>query len=210
MSQRGRGHIRNILDQRFGFLVVRKLILGISKEAHWECDCDCGGKKTVRSGHLINGIIKSCGCYRKQRLTSHGQSTGKERTPEYSVWAGMLRRCRNKNDQRYKDYGGRGIAVCTHWEKFENFFEDMGRRPGPEYSIERKNNSLGYFKENCRWATRQEQGANKRNNRRITFQGESLSCREWAKRTGLPKYLIRQRLIRDQWTPEKTLTTPTH
>ena len=74
----------------------------------------------------------------------------------------MLQRCLNKKNARYKDYGGRGIIVTKRWMKFENFLADMRRRPSPAHSIDRKNNDKGYYKRNCRWATRFQQQLNTR------------------------------------------------
>jgi len=72
----------------------------------------------------------------------------------------MVSRCTNKNNPRYYAYGGRGIDLCEAWRKFENFFADMGNRPSSKHSIDRINNNLGYFKENCRWATSEVQMRN--------------------------------------------------
>ncbi len=67
---------------------------------------------------------------------------------EYTAWAAMKQRCNDKNCSSYYLYGGRGIRVCKRWNKFENFFTDMGLRPGPaergptSYSLDRKNNNV--------------------------------------------------------------------
>jgi len=107
--------------------------------------------------------------------------------PLYSVWQGMLNRCRNPKAKAWKDYGGRGITVCARWmEKrngFLNFVNDMGYRPDG-YSIERINNDLGYSPENCKWATKKEQQRNLRTTNRITVDGVEYVVAELAERYG--------------------------
>lgn len=82
-------------------------------------------------------------------------------TKEYGIWRGMLYRCRNKNSREYPIYGARGITVCKRWMKFENFLEDMGKKPKNK-SLDRVNNNRGYMPSNCRWATHSQQMANRR------------------------------------------------
>lgn len=81
--------------------------------------------------------------------------------PLYSTWAQMLTRCYYEKDVAYVTYGARGIKVCARWWHFKNFVFDMGKKPTPKHSIDRKDNNLGYFKDNCRWATRSDQNLNR-------------------------------------------------
>src|SRR5262245_32332545 len=84
-------------------------------------------------------------------------------TPEYRSWQMMKNRCLNPRATDYAYYGGRGIRIAARWMKFEEFLIDMGRKPTPKHTLERRNNSKHYEKRNCCWALRQIQAQNKRN-----------------------------------------------
>ncbi len=124
---------------------------------------------------------------------------------EYHSWAGMKRRAFVKED-RYKTYEGKGIE--EDWvNSFEEFFKDMGVAPSPKHSIERKDNTKGYFKWNCIWATTKEQNRNYSLNRIIEYKGIKMCVTDWAEKMSLPRHLIYHRL-NSGWTVEKTLNTP--
>jgi hypothetical protein len=121
---------------------------------------------------------------------------GKTGTAIHRLWLSMLNRCRDLSNL---NYGGRGITVCERWHSFTNFYADMGDRPSAEMSIERIDNDAGYSPKNCRWATRKEQGANRRTNRYVALNGERVIQLEAAKRLGLARCTISAR-IRKGWS----------
>lgn len=137
----------------------------------------------------------------------HGHGRQGPRSPEYTAWANMLNRCRSLTAQRSHRYGGRGIRVCDRWLDFANFLADMGNRPGDDYSLERKDNNKGYSPDNCVWADRYAQANNTRRNIFFTFQGETLTLAQWARRRGLHVKTLRYRLV-SGWDIEEALTAP--
>jgi hypothetical protein len=92
----------------------------------------------------------------------HGENRRGKKSPEYHAWGNMHQRCGNPNNTEFRNYGGRGITVHKRWQKFENFLEDMGRKPSPKHSLDRKINDFPYSPLNCRWATRTQQRRNQR------------------------------------------------
>ena len=129
---------------------------------------------------------------------------------EYAAWYSMLDRCYNKDCQAWDNYGGRGITVCDRWlgnEGFNNFFEDMGLAPSINHSLDRIDNSLGYFPNNCRWATDKEQARNRRSNKKILLNGEEKSLAEWCEIYNISYFLVKDRL-KDNWDITVALTMP--
>lgn len=117
-------------------------------------------------------------------------------------------RCYKAQHADYKNYGKRGITVCERWHQVENFIADMGNKPFPKATVERKDNHGNYCPENCVWATRTVQTRNKRNTRIVTFEGKDYPLAELAERFDIPLRNIRERLDRSGWTLYRALTTP--
>ena len=132
---------------------------------------------------------------------------GMTKTGTYNSWAAMKRRCLYQKHEHFDCYGGRGIKVCDRWLMFENFLADMGTRP-EGCTLERIDPNGDYCPENCRWATQTEQCRNRRNNRKITLNGETLTLAEWSKRSGVEASKIFYRL-KAGWSAEKAFALAT-
>lgn len=155
--------------------------------------------------------------HRTYRILSHGLSY----TTEYRAWQTMRQRCTIPTNQAYPSYGGRGITVCARWiESPANFMEDMGKKPDPSFELDRIDNDSGYhcgkcedchargvIVTNCRWTTRSVNDRNRRNNRFLTHNGETLTVTEWCERVGLPNDTFLKRLD-NGWGVARALTTP--
>lgn len=195
----------------FGKLTVIELAEIKGKHTKWNCRCSCGGRRTCYGTNLVRGLSESCGCILKEtnreRLTTHGHCKGKE-TSTYNIWLSMKARTVNKKCEAFVRYGGSKILMCDEWlNSFEAFLHDMGERP-EGMSLDRIDNSKGYYKDNCRWATPIEQANNKRNNRLFTFKGKSQTLAAWGRELGINIQTLRNRYYSCKWDIEKILTTP--
>lgn len=202
---------RDLAGQTFGRLVVVAPTRDSRGKHCWQCRCSCGKETRVGAHDLRAGKVVSCGCFLLERIreanTTHGHNKNNaQRSQEHRTWAAMLSRCRNPKDTKYERYGGRGIKVCPRWLKFENFLVDMGRKPSPKYTIERKDNDGNYELDNCRWATRKEQMRNTQRTRLLTHRGKTQCLQDWATELGVRYLTLWSRLARG-WPVEQALST---
>lgn len=179
-----------------GKVFVRLTVLEkieFSKPIKWNCICECGNFKIVYSLNLTNKRTLSCGCLQKEKAkdvnSKHNNcftlNNKRITSVEYRTWSNLKNRCCNSNYILFHRYGGRGIKVCDRWlNSFENFLEDMGKRPEGT-TIDRINNDGNYEPLNCKWATPKEQANNRSNNRLVTFNGKTLNIKQWALKIGI-------------------------
>lgn len=124
--------------------------------------------------------------------------------PLYGTWHSMKQRCSNPSNDRFKDYGGRGIKVCERWKSFDSFLSDMGPRPVGTTLDRWPDINGNYEPGNCRWATPKEQQNNTRNNLRLTLNGVTHNLTEWAKELAVNPHTLRCRIYRG-WPVELVL-----
>ena len=169
-------------------------------------ECSVAG---CNNKHLAGGFCNMH--YKRMRLhgdpsVTHAIKHGMYKSRAYQAWASMRDRCGNPRHRCFRDYGGRGIKVCSRWNEFENFVADMGQ-PDPGLSLDRIDNDRGYEPQNCRWATTTTQARNKRGLRPITANGVTRLACEWAEQTGIPYGTISTRLHAG-WSEQDAVTVP--
>jgi hypothetical protein len=167
--------------------------------------CSCGKAHIAIRVEVEGGRTQSCGCLRASLIGNSKTKHGGCGTAEYAAWKRMRTRCFDPNSARYANYGGRGITVCEEWHDFAVFLSDMGSRPSDKHSLDRINVDGPYCKENCRWATPEQQANNKQDTVHITFEGLTLSCAQWDRFRGWTRGTVWFR-IDSGWSAEDAVT----
>lgn len=171
------------------------------------CKCDCGREVEVIANAVASGNTKSCGfdCL----LGDPRKTSSPERRRLHRIWNNIKSRCNNPNAEHYDRYGGRGISICKEWSENSEMFIDWALKNGyaNDLTIDRKDNSLGYFPENCRWVSMKTQSNNKESNILYSHGGKTMNLSEWSEELGVDRELLRSRLRRG-WSFAKTIETP--
>lgn len=211
------------VGEKLGRLTIEsKFFDGQIRKTMAECKCDCGNIVKCRLTSIVQGKTVSCGCYKAEKARErticrnykHGNGNNNYRL--FRIWSAMKTRCYNVNCKSYVDYGGRGIKICDEWlndfAAFEKWSLDNGYTES--LSIDRINVNGDYESSNCRWATYEEQAANRRNNRqdtvKITAFGETKAVRNWlddprCKVSSMTTIVYR---IGAGWSPEEAISKP--
>lgn len=178
------------------------------RRLHCLLKCDCGWMgekpKTLIAGGRLRSCLKSCLVQRTERgrkliktgayaVISPDQYKAKKKC--VLAYRAMILRCHDPNNSYYYNYGARGITVCEKWRRsIYDFLSDMGEPPSLYHSLDRIDNNGNYEPSNCRWANWSEQSRNRRSNREITLNGETMCLQDWSKRLGVPISTISRRL----------------
>ena len=172
--------------------------------ALWLCKCSCGTEKVVIGSDIRHGKSLSCGCKGSRAFVGDINRThGQTNTRLYTTWQNMHARC---NDTEAKNYGGKGVRVCDEWSRFEPFFlwaKQSGYRD--DLTIERLDNSLGYFPENCSWASYKDQA---RHRSIVHMVSPTKSFAQLAEENNVPVSVMHNRISGGKWSIEKAATTP--
>ena len=201
---------KSLIGKKFNSLTI----LGIdshNKSGHYKllCGCDCGNQKVIRADRVINNITTTCGCQNKGYNGFSPNGLSRKYPHLYSCWNIMRHRCYDTNNEKYKNYGARGIVVCEEWRySFEPFFKwAMANGYQKGLTIDRINVNGNYEPSNCRWTTLLIQARNKTNNKMITYNGETKCLSQWCEELNIPYHSIRAR-IRLGWSVERAFKTP--
>jgi len=167
----------------FERLTVLEDVMRSQDPVRVRCECIGREKQIKRAVDLTMGTTRSCGCLRRELLTTHGL----HKHPLYATWNGIIQRITNPNDARYPHYGGRGIKVSERWLDARAFIEDIEREIGPRpegvsgagaplYTLDRINVDGHYESGNVKWSTASEQLTNRRKVSTLTEQRDALAA----------------------------------
>ena len=206
---------KDLCGERFGKLLVEKyLYTNKRRKAVWKCKCDCGNYIEVPSERLSTGNTRSCGCLHIESSRNNIKRAIEKQTKYkteaekiiYKTFNGIMKRCYNKKCKAYKNYGERGIKVCEEWLKDNSLFYTWSLNNGWKkgLSIDRIDVNGNYEPNNCRWVSNLIQQNNKRNNKYLTFKGETHTEAEWSRILNIPLGTIADR-IRRGYPIEKVL-----
>lgn len=155
----------DLTNQKYGKLLVLKYDHSDKNgKPYYECLCDCGNKIIARGENIRSGRSKSCGCYTIERSKEANTKHGDSGSRLYNEWLGIRKRCNDKNNKEYKNYGNRGINVCKEWNSDYLCFKEWAVNNGysDNLTIERIDVNEGYNPNNCTWIPMPEQSINKR------------------------------------------------
>lgn len=201
--------VKDLTGKTFGRTKVLqfhgRVLCGKKIETIWLCECLGCGKTLMRKSQAARKYVGGCVTCANAARRTHGMT----KSSEYKSWQSMNQRCSNPQDDHYENYGFRGISVSERWvDSFENFLADMGLKPSKRHTIDRKDVNGNYTPDNCKWSTPKEQANNRRNNRMLTLNGETLNLSQWCTKLNKKPNTIINRIERTGLSVEDALTLP--
>lgn len=168
------------IGKKFGYWTIIEPAKGNNKKAYL-CECRCGKIKKVYLDTLKLGTSKSCGCFHREEMKKRQTTHGKTGQRIIHIYYDMKSRCYDERNNRFYDYGGRGIKMCDEWKNNSSAFVEWSIQNGytDSLSIDRIDNDGDYEPDNCRWITLKEQAQNKRSCVMFTFFGMTKNLKQW-------------------------------
>ncbi len=211
-------YLQNQIGVVYGNLTIIKA--GKNKSDFVEAICQCGTVKKVLFQNIKQGKTISCGCIARknasQRLIKYNKRTRESPAitvhPLYKIWAGMLKRCYNKNDISYKRYGALGVTICKEWRNSSVAFCTWGIENGWAKGLQLDKDLKGggqklYSPETCCFVTRSQNCRLRKTSRFIEHNGETKTLVEWCEIYKLSHTTIIDRL-KTGWSVKEALETP--
>jgi hypothetical protein len=203
----------DLAGRKFGKLTVvslKKVIAGAGRI--WTCQCECGNINLVRTGYLLSGHTKSCGCLARESASNrakHNGVKGGKRSRLYNIWINIKQRCENPNIPNFTLYGGRKIIMCEEWHDFGSFQKwSFSNGYTDRLTIDRIDGNGNYEPTNCRWVNQKVQQNNRRNNRIINFEGKAYTLARLAEKSNLLPDTLRRRIDKYGWSLDDAVKTP--
>lgn len=195
---------------RYGRLTIVKELPTMNGRSRSLCRCDCGAEIEVNNYDLRSGNTKSCGCLQRSRTSESNRTHGGSRTRLYHIWINMKERCYWASNTSYKNYGARGIQMCPEWRDDFGAFRNwaLANGYGKSLTIERKNVGRGYSPDNCCWIPAADQSKNRRMNKYVTINGETMCLADAARLFGVSPVLAQERVRVLGWDPVEAVMIP--
>ena len=193
-------NVDKYINEKINKLTILREIKSKKKGTFVLCKCDCGNTKVILLYNILKNKTKSCGMCKYK---------GHYDTRLAGIYSNMVRRCTSKKSSDFKNYGARGISVCSEWlNDFTTFYHwAINNGYSDTLTLDRIDTNGNYEPSNCRWVNMKTQQNNRRNNVMITYMNETKSLTEWSNILGINYSTLRNRLYRDKWSIEKSFQT---
>lgn len=182
--------IKDKTGMKFGFWTIKGNPERKNNHTYWSCLCICGNESMVAMTTLLKGRSSSCGCKSRELSSEKTTKHGMAKTTTYKSWHAMIQRTQGKGG--HQSYVSKNIKVCKEWLSFERFLFDMGEKP-IGMSLDRIDNTKGYYKENCRWATPKQQSNNRDKTIYVSVNGETMTFMDACKKYKMTPSCARHR-----------------
>jgi hypothetical protein len=199
----------DITGLTFNYLTALRFSHKNNSSHYWVFICKCGKERVINKTRVVTGYTKSCGCFAVEKAISDSTTHGLSKHPLYRRWNDIIKRCYNPKVKSYINYGERGVIVCDEWKNnflsFYNWCINNGWKDGLQIDKDINGNGFIYSPQTCCFVTPKTNSNNRRNNKKIEYNGEIKTLIEWSEKFGINNGTLSGRLKRG-WSLEKSFT----